>query len=399
MGNNALFVSYDTTTATVYSIIRRKSDLAVYRPSDASFVTWINANIGTYDIPLTYDSGYLFSTDFPNIANDEYIVSFYAQAAGTPAITDTLLDSYNAFWNGVDTVAAAGSVILDGYALATLNQVKEEIGLDSTVTTYNDYLKARINMLSAEFEKKTNRKIVARDWLEFTWGKFGNIRPKYAPINYITRAAYGRQNAFWCTYSGYNLKTLAGTVQSPDGTDNYFKVDIFDSTGAQTTHRFQFSTYKCTDDIVSQLNNIDGIESYSAKNFPTKYMIPDVARDITNQNQYYCVLGIDTLESYYRKPEGLIGFRDLGMTFENVWIGIDYNAGYITVPYDINLGVISEVKNEYLMKGKNTLLQSETIGKYSYTKGNNVGGFKSSWNSRTDQWNSLIATWRRRVLA
>lgn len=104
MSNNVLSVSYSGSN-NIYAIIRQTSDSTAW--NGTSFVAWVNANIGTYDIPLTNRGGYLYSTDFPDdiTTGIEYRVSYYEQLGASPAITDTLLSSEEGYWNGTNLVS------------------------------------------------------------------------------------------------------------------------------------------------------------------------------------------------------------------------------------------------------------------------------------------------------
>ena len=75
--------------ATLYAIIRRLSDGAVYSAADLAFETWSDGNIGNYDIPLNDQDGNHYSTDFPTgIAAGQYKVDIFLQAGGSPADGD-----------------------------------------------------------------------------------------------------------------------------------------------------------------------------------------------------------------------------------------------------------------------------------------------------------------------
>lgn len=103
MANNVLSTIYSGSN-TIYAIIRQISDSTVW--NGTSFVTWVNGNITTYDIPLTDRGGDLYSADFPTTITTgiEYRVSYYEQLGATPAITDTFLSSEEGYWNGTNLV-------------------------------------------------------------------------------------------------------------------------------------------------------------------------------------------------------------------------------------------------------------------------------------------------------
>ncbi len=102
--SNELSIGY-TGSLPVYSVVRRKSDNLVYNGS--SFVSWTNADIANYDIPLSDAGGDSYVADLPSVdAGDTYTVFYYEQASatpGTPSITDILLDIDEFYWNGSST--------------------------------------------------------------------------------------------------------------------------------------------------------------------------------------------------------------------------------------------------------------------------------------------------------
>jgi hypothetical protein len=93
---------------TRYCIIRRPSDVLVWNGS--TFATWADANIGTYDIPLTDNGGDFYTADFPtDITQGNYYVIFYLQAGASPATNDVIGDSILQYWTGSALISGAGS--------------------------------------------------------------------------------------------------------------------------------------------------------------------------------------------------------------------------------------------------------------------------------------------------
>lgn len=85
--------------STIYAVIRKPADATVWNGS--TWETWADPNIGIYDILLADGSGKYYSVDFPvGITAGTYTVGVYLQAAGAPAVGDTLL--------GADSMAADG---------------------------------------------------------------------------------------------------------------------------------------------------------------------------------------------------------------------------------------------------------------------------------------------------
>lgn len=123
---NELSVSYTGSNA-VYAIIRRTADSTVWNPGASAFVSWNDANIADYDIPMTDREGSLYSATFPSSITTmvEYRIFYYARAVATPSITDILLGSEEGLWTGTDisphTITSGGGA---GGTYCTTSDVK-----------------------------------------------------------------------------------------------------------------------------------------------------------------------------------------------------------------------------------------------------------------------------------
>jgi len=71
-----------------------------------AFVSWADADIGDYDIPLTSLGGDLYANNFPSAITTtiEYRVLYYEQAGASPATDDLLLASEEGYWDGTGLV-------------------------------------------------------------------------------------------------------------------------------------------------------------------------------------------------------------------------------------------------------------------------------------------------------
>ncbi len=94
-----LRLSY-TGTKTVYAILRKTSDGTTWNGS--TWETWANANLATYDIPLTSLGGDYQAANFPTAIaiNTTVWVTYYERAGDNPALTDYILKSEQMTWTG-----------------------------------------------------------------------------------------------------------------------------------------------------------------------------------------------------------------------------------------------------------------------------------------------------------
>lgn len=111
--------------ATVYAIVRRASDLAVYNGSGLE--TWDDAHITTYAVFLPNIGGDDFAADFPTgLDAARYYVSYYLQGGGTPATDDFRLPGEDTIdWRG------DGAELLDPWE-PTVSEWEPELGPTNT---------------------------------------------------------------------------------------------------------------------------------------------------------------------------------------------------------------------------------------------------------------------------
>lgn len=91
-----------TSDLGLYALFRKRSDGTVW--NGTAMVAYVNADIGTYDVPLTYVGGDAYSLSIPDDlpTGTDYVVAVYRPTLiGTPAIADTKLpDEWEFRWNG-----------------------------------------------------------------------------------------------------------------------------------------------------------------------------------------------------------------------------------------------------------------------------------------------------------
>jgi len=393
---NEIFVLYSqSTSANIYCLIRKASDLTVYEPSTGTFVTWVDANIDDYDIPLTYQSSDIYAVDHPAVAVDSYIISIYLQAGATPSLTlDTRLDGYNYSWDGANIVPVSGSVVLDTYSLITLNDAKTYMGISLTDTTQDDRIKDIINQMSAHLERVIDRKIKARDYSETRRATRGCINTKQYPIISINRVAIDTNNAFSLSENS----SFADIICYCDG-NNFVVKAINATTGTTTTYTYLLTSYPIVSLLVAQINtDISGITASVVNNIPTTYLCPMAGTSFNDkiiQIQYF----YDSWLNYIiRNENGLINFVD--GHYYNQWVQILYRAGYDSVPYDLKNAVLEAINNVYQMviNGIVTGITKQQIGDYSYTIGA-VGSQDIAINTSLYRFNSdIISFWRKKSI-
>ena len=99
-----------------YAIVRRISDAAVWDVTNTAWVgTWVDGDIGDYDIALTSRGGDYYDADFPTdiTKNIAVHIAFYSRSGGSPTITDVMLAdaSGDYYWTGITLSGGGGTPI------------------------------------------------------------------------------------------------------------------------------------------------------------------------------------------------------------------------------------------------------------------------------------------------
>lgn len=95
-------------SATLYAVIRRLSDGAVYDATNAAFVTWDDADLSDYAISLTDYDGNHYAVDFPlGIPAGQYKIDIFIQSGGSPADGDWTPTYGYMNWGGQAEVSTA----------------------------------------------------------------------------------------------------------------------------------------------------------------------------------------------------------------------------------------------------------------------------------------------------
>ena len=135
MANDVLGFPYSSTGETLYALIRNDSGL-IWDTVGSSFVTYVTANLGIYDVPLTEQgtASQFYTFTFPSaISAGSYQTVIYNQSGGSPAEGDLSVANGEIEWSGSILVAQTGnnfakwtSSITESYASAGSAPTPEE---------------------------------------------------------------------------------------------------------------------------------------------------------------------------------------------------------------------------------------------------------------------------------
>jgi hypothetical protein len=380
---NELSISYPGDSATLYVIIRKPSDGTVWNGS--AFGSWSNGSIGSYDIALTNALGDLYQADFPTgIDAGSYVISYYRQDGGSPAITDLLLRTVHRSWNGA-SLAEDSSVSLSTYALTNLTFVKRYMGISNT--TNDTLLTELINAISDRIERACGRQFITRDYSEWYWSSGEAIVLNQFPIKYLTRVLGGARDAFSVVYSSGTATAATFGI-----TPTSVRLLSVDSTGAATTTTLALATYGSASALIDAINAISGWSATLSLNCPSADLHQQGSRNVLNvsvaasyasddvMNDCDYNLGHLYLSRYSPLSANCWGPGDFDCDYARKrhggrWVLVKYSAGYDSIaalPADIEMIARELVKAAFDEADKDLNVQSETIDQYSYTLANSV---------------------------
>jgi hypothetical protein len=351
---NELELTYQGS-ATIYAVIRRHDDSKVYNAATAAFDTWADESLGDYDIALTDEGGDLYQGDWPaDITAGQYRVMYYQQSGGSPATSDLLLATTDAYWNG-SAIVEASSVELDDDALTTLARVKRFMRIDDAA--HDTLLTELINRISDRIERLCGRRFKSSAVRE-------RIRPAgrrmvfltQYPVTRVDRIASGRACAMIATFTGTGIRAAVGV------SDTAMRLTIIDADGNETNTDLDFDTYPTTNALAAAINAHTGWSATTPINTLSELLHPtpninalNVTVSITYPNQHdlprRILYGEGILELEYEPAGGIVL--------------VEYTAGYATIPDDLEQIAIELVAEAFRLGRRDLNVESERLGDYS----------------------------------
>lgn len=357
---NELRANYNGT-ATLYAVVRRRSD--TYAWNGSTFETWANANIATYDVALTSAGGDLYAADFPSgIDAGYYIVDYYQQVAGTPAITDYRIDGELIYWTGASV--SYGST---GTNLTTLAKVKEYMGI--SVSTWDDKLTTLLAAVSRSIEEYVDRKLVSQSFVEYYNGKDswrnGYLHLVNSPVTALSRVAIRPVSVL--TIKNTTASNQRATVAVSSTGITLSRI----ASGVTTSSTLTWATYTTLTSLVTAIDALgsgwDATVSGDSNDYggwPTT-LIKSIQGTISAKEEARIDMYVDELPNYrLDETEGTL-YGDFPFGYQN--IEVRYTAGYSTIPDDLQLAACAVVKSIFDSSTTDGNLKSERIGDYSYT--------------------------------
>lgn len=349
-----------SATVTPYAIIR--DGTKVWDLTNTEWATWADADIDDYDITLDSKGGDYYAADFPTdiAANTVVHIMIYDMAGASPALTDLRLTSYTRRWIGTLSVDELGDT-----DLTSIGNVKSYLGL--TGSAFDTILGALVTAMSRQIERVCDRHFWAADYAGWHDGRARDklVLPE-PPIRYVERVAVGRQTLL--SVSCTPTDAVRGMIRS-DGTT--MTLVIVGGTSA-ASDALTLADYAKIDDLQAA---IDALTGWTATlvgvtgEYPTADLCKFPAWDAAGGSTVGLEAASDPLTGYIIDAEAATLIRRSG-GFPTGWqnIYIEYNAGYATLPADLELTVRMMVADAFRARKLDANLKSEKLGDHSWTR-------------------------------
>ena len=230
-----------------------------------------------------------------------------------------------------------------------------------------------INQASRTLERYTDRKLKSRDYTrEIYYGSgWREMLLEQYPVTRVARVSEGRADAFQIrnTSTDANFATVEVTSTTirliVDGGDNaddtaltladYATIDLL-----ITAIEALSVGWSCTT-IATDTDTRDADECLIR---PSMYVDPTTYTDIetpdTDLTDYRLLApGVDRNNGTLRRPSSWQ---------ESTEYFVDYTAGFVTIPYDLEEMCLELIKNRWMQMKVDPSMKSEKMGDYSYTK-------------------------------
>ena len=354
---NELELTYQGSD-TLYAIIRRHSDSKVWSVATGAFATWADNDIGDYDIALSDKGGDVYQGDWPGtMSAGRCRVLYYRQGGGGPATDDLLLNTADVFWDGT-IVSAPQGVTLDTYALTTLAKVKRYMRIDDSGS--DTLLTELINQVSDRVEQLCRRQFKLRTHRQREHLADGvRILLRHYPVVLVNRVAWGRTNVLSATHATGGSPLRATIQVNQDG----LRLSSTDSAGTTTTTDLDHDTYPTTAALATAIGQVSGWSASAEVNVPSVELNLCGALDALDHTAWLTWPEQAIAPSGVRFDTGVI---ELGHMPSTADVFVEYQAGYETIPDDVELVTHELVAEAFNLGKRDTTAKTEWLGDYSF---------------------------------
>ena len=263
------------------------------------------------------------------------------------------------------------------YALTSLANLKAWMGI--TASTDDTVLESAIDRATARIESYVGRQILSRSYAEWRSGAgVDAIRLHQWPVSQVTGVWTGAYAALVVSSADATDLRASISVNQETGS-NAVILTRTTSAGVTTTTTLSFATYSTTAALATAIGSTAGFACTLGKNIRSVQLRPRAAGDVVLAT--VTLFAADTASEYtYDYDTGRLMIdqswwaywpMDRGIMPDAVKsVCVEYTAGYATVPDDIEQACIEIAAMMYRDRKRDSGLQSESLGDYSYTRAN-----------------------------
>lgn len=254
---------------------------------------------------------------------------------------------------------------VDTYALITLAALKTELGI--TALTYDTLLEDSIDRATGTIESYCRRKLKSRRFYEWhDAGGQAQLRVKNTPLSSVYYVGYGNQLAL----------TVSSTIASDVAVlliveEDRIRLARRASNGTETATSLLFTTYNTAGELATAIAATTGYSATVGTDCPAQWIRRIGGRDLktTSCLLYYPDRG--DLDAEVDADRGILNLHrtlaDAGLPRGSLSVLIEYDGGYVTVPYDLERAAIMLATRYYYGRQRDTGVTSQSIGDYSET--------------------------------
>lgn len=261
---------------------------------------------------------------------------------------------------------------VDQYAITTLAALKSYLGISTS--TDDAVLESAIDRASYAIEAYLDRYVVQRRVYEWTTANGGSaLVLRHPPIGHVHYVGFG---SLACMYV---RSTVASDISASVAiTETRLTLVRVASDGTETITQIQYANHKTTTAIAAQINATTGFGATLAVNTTAQRMNRIAGRDLVNAPLTVTFADQAQLDTTADLARGILYYGrngydpdDGGGYWPNAPISVfvDYDGGWETVPPDIVHACHLIAARIYNGRKRDTGIQSESFGDYSYTQG------------------------------
>lgn len=246
---------------------------------------------------------------------------------------------------------------VDTYALTTLAKLQSYLGI--TLSTDEEILERCIDRASARVETFLDRNILTRSYTDWIWPSGNTIKLRHWPVTAVRRVAYG--------------STIAITVNATTSTDVRATVTVtesavvlkrWDTDGTASTSTLAFTDYPTTGGMATAIAAVSGWSATATSNYLSAELFPVAGADALANAIYLDVPDIEDAPIWADMDTGLLKVASgvmVGTSEVARPVLVDYDAGYSTVPYDVEQACLEVAAMIYRQRRYDT---GQTLGDF-----------------------------------